>query len=193
MLQVIHCIEDGLPLLIENLPEDIDIVLDNVIGKKTITRGRATIVKIGDTEVELNPHFRYGPIQAGYPVHCCSSSISCLVRSVHLQCTLPALQCIAWCPCHRSCAGMLCRLYLATKIANPHYRPEIAAQTTLVKFCVTEEGMEEQLLASVVDHERPDLQQAAAALTAQLAEYTITLTGLEDNLLSRLSNSQVLL
>ena len=30
-LQVIHCIENGLPLLIENLPEDIDPVLDNVI------------------------------------------------------------------------------------------------------------------------------------------------------------------
>lgn len=87
---------------------------------------------------------------------------------------------------------MHCRLYLATKIANPHYRPEIAAQTTLVNFCVTEEGMEEQLLASVVDHERPDLQHAAAALVTQLAEYTITLTNLEDNLLSRLSNSQVL-
>ncbi len=30
-LQVIHCIENGLPLLIENLPEDIDPVLDSVI------------------------------------------------------------------------------------------------------------------------------------------------------------------
>ena len=89
--------------------------------------------------------------------------------------------------------SMRCRLYLATKIANPHYKPEIAAQTTLVNFCVTEEGMEEQLLASVVDHERPDLQHAAAALVTQLAEYTITVTNLEDNLLSRLSNSQVLL
>lgn len=28
---MIHCIENGLPLLIENLPEDIDPVLDNVI------------------------------------------------------------------------------------------------------------------------------------------------------------------
>ena len=86
---------------------------------------------------------------------------------------------------------MPCRLYLATKIANPHYRPEIAAQTTLVNFCVTEEGLEEQLLACVVDHERPDLQQAASALITQLAEYTVTLTSLEDNLLSRLSNSKV--
>ena len=83
------------------------------------------------------------------------------------------------------------RLYLATKLANPHYRPEIAAQTTLVNFCVTEEGLEEQLLAAVVDHERADLQQAAAALVAQLGQYTITLTELENNLLARLANSQV--
>ena len=33
-LQVIHCIENGLPLLIENLPEEIDPVLDAVIQKK---------------------------------------------------------------------------------------------------------------------------------------------------------------
>lgn len=33
-LQVIHCIENGLPLLIENLPEEIDAVLDPVIQKK---------------------------------------------------------------------------------------------------------------------------------------------------------------
>ena len=83
------------------------------------------------------------------------------------------------------------RLYLATKLANPHYRPEIAAQTTLVNFCVSEEGLEEQLLAAVVAHERADLQQAAAALVAQLAQYTITLTELEDNLLARPANSQV--
>ncbi len=56
---------------------------------------------------------------------------------------------------------------------------------------MTEEGLEEQLLAAVVAHERADLQQAAAALVAQLAQYTITLTELEDNLLARLANSQV--
>jgi dynein heavy chain len=48
-----------------------------------------------------------------------------------------------------------------TKLSNPHYKPEIAAQTTLVNFCVTEKGLEDQLLALVVDHERPDLQVRA--------------------------------
>lgn len=47
---------------------------------------------------------------------------------------------------------------MQTKLSNPHYKPEIAAQTTLVNFCVTEKGLEDQLLALVVDHERPDLQ-----------------------------------
>ena len=84
-----------------------------------------------------------------------------------------------------------CRLYLQTKLANPHYKPEIAAQTTLVNFCVTEVGLEEQLLAQVVDHERPDLQEQARSLVRQLGEYTITLKELEDNLLQRLANSQV--
>lgn len=143
------------------------------------------------------------------------------------------------------------RLYLQTKLSNPHYKPEIAAQTTLVNFCVTEkvrrgrsppprtapsaailtlrchmprllfsqppcvhsrehapphqpstlqhnmqshsppQGLEDQLLALVVNHERPDLQEQAAALVAQLGQYTITLKELEDSLLTRLSNAQV--
>lgn len=77
------------------------------------------------------------------------------------------------------------RLYLQTKLSNPHFKPEVAAQTTMVNFCVTEKGLEDQLLALVVDHERPDLQQHATALVRQLADYTITLKDLEDNLLAR--------
>jgi len=35
------------------------------------------------------------------------------------------------------------RLYLVTKMFNPHFRPEIAAQCTLINFIVTESGLEE--------------------------------------------------
>lgn len=52
------------------------------------------------------------------------------------------------------------RLILHTKLANPHYKPEMQAQTTLVDFTVTRDGLEEQLLAEVVRAERPDLEQS---------------------------------
>lgn len=76
------------------------------------------------------------------------------------------------------------------QLPNPHYGPEVAAQTTMVNFAVTPEGLEEQLLAAVVGHEAADLQAQAAALAAQLAEYTVTLEELEDGLLARLAASQ---
>lgn len=51
------------------------------------------------------------------------------------------------------------RLILHTKLANPHYKPEIQAQTTLINFTVTRDGLEDQLLAQVVNQERPDLER----------------------------------
>jgi len=48
-------------------------------------------------------------------------------------------------------------LYLHTKLANPHYPPEIQAECTLINFTVTENGLEDQLLSLVVKMERPDL------------------------------------
>lgn len=51
------------------------------------------------------------------------------------------------------------RLILHTKLANPHYKPEIQAQTTLINFTVTRDGLEDQLLAEVVKAERPDLEE----------------------------------
>ena len=134
-----HCLENGLPLLIENLPEEVDAVLEPVISRQTIRRGRGVFVRLGDKEVPLDPRFR---------------------------------------------------LYLQTKLSNPHYRPEVATQTTLVNFCVTEKGLEDQLLALVVGKERPDLQAQAAGLVRQLGEYSILIKELEDSLLRRLAASQ---
>ena len=56
--KVLNCIENGIPLMLENLPVDLDAVLDPVLGKQTIKRGRAIIMKIGDAEVEYDPKFR---------------------------------------------------------------------------------------------------------------------------------------
>ncbi|XP_060795606.1 dynein axonemal heavy chain 9-like [Neoarius graeffei] len=81
------------------------------------------------------------------------------------------------------------RLILHTKLANPHYQPELQAQCTLINFTVTRDGLEDQLLAAVVSMERPDLEELKSDLTKQQNGFKITLKTLEDNLLSRLSSA----
>ncbi|KAM4673740.1 dynein axonemal heavy chain 9 [Amazona ochrocephala] len=81
------------------------------------------------------------------------------------------------------------RLILHTKLANPHFQPELQAQCTLINFTVTRDGLEDQLLAAVVNMERPDLEELKSSLTKQQNGFKITLKTLEDNLLSRLSSA----
>ena len=122
--------------MIENLDEEIDPVLDPLLGRTLIKKGRA--IRLGDKEIEYNPSFQ---------------------------------------------------LYLHTKMANPHYKPELQAQTTLINFTVTRQGLEDQLLAEVVKEDRPDLEEQKAELTRQQNEYKILLKTLEDDLLMRLSSA----
>ncbi|KAM4626866.1 dynein axonemal heavy chain 11-like [Discoglossus pictus] len=82
------------------------------------------------------------------------------------------------------------RLILHTKLANPHYKPEIQAQTTLINFTVTRDGLEDQLLADVVNLERPDLEHFKSELTKQQNYFKIELKMLEDELLTRLSAAE---
>ncbi|KAF3422334.1 hypothetical protein E2986_13630 [Frieseomelitta varia] len=132
----LHLIEisiaNGGIVLIENIMETIDPVLDPVIKRDLIKKGKA--IKIWDKEVDYDPHFR---------------------------------------------------LIIQTKLANPHYKPEIQAQTTLINFTVTKDGLEEQLLGDVVKAERPDLESKKAELTTQQNTFKITLKKLEDDLLHR--------
>lgn len=82
------------------------------------------------------------------------------------------------------------RLILQTKLANPHFKPEMQAQTTLINFTVTPDGLEEQLLAEVVKMERPDLEEMKAKLTVQQNKFKIYLKDLEDDLLARLASAK---
>ncbi|XP_062853793.1 dynein axonemal heavy chain 11 isoform X2 [Trichomycterus rosablanca] len=127
----------GQPVLIENLAETIDPVIDPLLGRNTIKKGR--YIKVGDKECLFHPEFR---------------------------------------------------LILHTKMANPHYKPEIQAQTTLINFTVTRDGLEDQLLAEVVNLERPDLEQFKSELTKQQNTFKIELKQLEDELLTRLSAAE---
>ena len=82
------------------------------------------------------------------------------------------------------------KLYIQTKLEKPHYKPEVAAQTPLINFMITLDGIEEQLLAIVVNKERPDLEAQKTALLERQNNFKIQLKGLEDNILMRLSSSQ---
>ncbi|CAH1986862.1 unnamed protein product [Acanthoscelides obtectus] len=136
-LEVIEkSITQGATVLLENIEETVDPVLDTLLGRYLIKKGKA--IKIGDKEIEYNPNFR---------------------------------------------------LILHTKLANPHYKPEMQAQATLINFTVTRDGLEDQLLAEVVKAERPDLEDLKADLTKQQNDFKITLKTLEDDLLSRLSSA----
>ena len=81
------------------------------------------------------------------------------------------------------------QLFLQTKLANPHYKPEIAAQCTLVNFTSTESGLEDQLLARVVNVERPDLEAQKQELQEAFNRYKIELFNLEEQLLTSLANA----
>ena len=81
------------------------------------------------------------------------------------------------------------KLFLHTKLANPHFKPELQAQTTLINFTVTRTGLEDQILAEIVKADRPDLESQKSELTRQLNEYKILLKSLEDNLLQKLNTA----
>ncbi|CAE7729558.1 DNAH7 [Symbiodinium sp. CCMP2456] len=42
------------------------------------------------------------------------------------------------------------RLYITTKLPNPHYSPEICVQVTLLNFMVTPDGLQDQMLGILV-------------------------------------------
>lgn len=46
--------------------------------------------------------------------------------------------------------GAAVRFYMTTKLRNPHYPPEVSVKVSLLNFFVTPEGLEEQLLGTVV-------------------------------------------
>jgi dynein heavy chain len=134
-----RALENGYTILIENIGESIDAVLNPVIQRAVIKRGKKQYLKLGDTEVEFHKDFR---------------------------------------------------LFLHTKLSNPHYPPEVQAETTLVNFTVTSAGLEDQLLALVVRKERLDLALLSEDLVKQQNDFTIKIKELEDNILQKLAVAQ---
>ena len=134
-----------------------------VITRATYKKGHRRVMRLGDDELELHPDFR---------------------------------------------------LYLHTKLSNPHFPPEVQvrhvvyrfhcpvcyaspevllqlqAETTLINFAVTQQGLEEQLLSLVVRKERPDLALQRSTLLTQQNQYKIEIKSLEDQILAKLAAAE---
>ena len=82
------------------------------------------------------------------------------------------------------------QLYITTRLPNPHFSPELQAAATVVDFTVTEHGLEEQLLARVIEREQKSLEDQLHIVLKEVNDNTKALEELDNSLLQRLSASQ---
>lgn len=82
------------------------------------------------------------------------------------------------------------KLYMTTKLSNPHYLPEVCVTVTLVNFLVTETGLEDQLLAEIVAIELPELEKQRVDLIVRINSDKQQLLQLEDKVLRLLFSSE---
>ncbi|KAK7127569.1 hypothetical protein R3I93_020220 [Phoxinus phoxinus] len=82
------------------------------------------------------------------------------------------------------------KMYITTKLPNPHYSPEISTKVTLINFTLSPSGLEDQLLGCLVAEERPDLEGAKNQLIVSNAQMKQELKEIEDQILFRLSSSE---
>jgi len=81
------------------------------------------------------------------------------------------------------------RLFMTTKLPNPHYPPEVCIKVTLINFTVTFEGLEEQLLGDVVIKEKPEVEAQRDKIVIQMAADKKTLKNIENTILKMLTES----
>jgi dynein heavy chain len=79
---------------------------------------------------------------------------------------------------------------MTTKLANPHYLPEVCIKVTIINFTVTMSGLEDQLLSDVVGIERPDLESQRQTLVSQINSDKNMLVSLESKILRLLFQSE---
>jgi dynein heavy chain len=131
-------LEDGSVAMIENIEEELDVLLDPLLEKQYITKGRKKLITLGDTEMDFSDNFR---------------------------------------------------LYMTSRLGNPHFSPELAAKTTIIDFTVTQQGLEQQLLGRLIQKEQRQLEEQLTQLQEEVTSNTKVLSDYEALLLSRLAAS----
>ena len=103
-------LENGWPVLIESIENEVDPLLDPILEKQIITKGgkKKTIILGGGEPLDWDDKFT---------------------------------------------------LYMTSRLANPHFSPELAAKTTIIDFTVTQSGLEQQLLGRLISIEQKSLEE----------------------------------
>lgn len=82
------------------------------------------------------------------------------------------------------------RLYLTTVISKPNFMPEVVSKVTLLNFTMNEQGLQRQMLATIIAEERVDLQDKKEKLIVETAKNRDLLYKLESNIFDVLSASE---
>nr|CAH7724838.1 unnamed protein product [Callosobruchus chinensis] len=139
MKKIEVCVQQGYPVLVESVGEELEAPLDPLLYKNTFKQAGMEVISVGENVIEYNKNFR---------------------------------------------------LYLTSKLRNPHYLPEVFNRVTIINMALTLEGLQDQLLGIVVAVEKPDLQQLKEDLIIQKAENKKALQETEENILKTLSESK---
>ncbi|XP_041362756.1 dynein heavy chain 3, axonemal-like isoform X2 [Gigantopelta aegis] len=81
------------------------------------------------------------------------------------------------------------KLYITTRLRNPHYLPEVSVKVCLLNFMITPQGLEDQLLGIVAAKEKPELEEKKNELIIESADNKKQLKEIEDKILEVLSSS----
>ena len=83
------------------------------------------------------------------------------------------------------------KLFITTRLSNPHYTPEVSTKVNVINFSIKEQGLEEQCLGIVVAEEQPALEANKNQLVDKIENGQSELTRLEDDILNRLQDESM--
>lgn len=81
------------------------------------------------------------------------------------------------------------KLYITTRMSNPHYTPEVSCKVAVVNFCVKLSGLVDQCLGIVVKAEQAQLEKTKNETISKVANNKATIINLQDTILKMLSES----
>ena len=82
------------------------------------------------------------------------------------------------------------KLFMTTRLNNPHYHPELCSMVTLLNFAINPDGLYDQVLALIVTSERRELEERHITLINQSTQNKKELKNLESQIVEQLSTFQ---